>query len=443
MSQRPLQSNTREGLFRFGQEYINANIEFRIARSPLLKMIVKGLPDDALGKGHDLVELDEKGEPTEDFVDWNDEYQKESTKQWSEFMHAVYDQRGYEKSLMLFTTMPVSKVFKLWAFRDDEYEVKYNDAAEIEKGSADLNILEFTQTIKIPFPETSKDVGVLQDGVPLENVRELIKKRKRVKQSGVSDIEAIWDIDVALYMLISHSAYFVARAGSGIKELKYPESMLDDAGSTTNLITSAAQFGAGQDVIVIPKSIDGIIGNDVEFDIKTIDNAADWLALLDLYLTMAAIETGIPLTMLKGVTPGQLEGALVNQESRFDVLRDIQDAYESDIKWYSERIAKRLGKDPEKDKYAILQRVREVQTEEQETVQIVQKLTTFQSLTGRKVKPDKVATLLKLKLTEADLEEKQEIPIMGGDSDERKEDAETGGEESETQEDEEEEEELK
>ncbi len=129
------------------------------------------------------------------------------------------------------------------------------------------------------------------------------------------------------------------------------------------------------------------------------------MQMFEVYLIQLSILTGVPVSMLKGITPGQLEGATVNESDKFDALEDIQKKYEQHTRPYCEFIADFLGHGD--DEFDISYIVRRDQSK-----QLIETLRAFSELLGRKIKPDKIANLLNLELTEEDLEEKQEMSMM-------------------------------
>ncbi|KKK51109.1 hypothetical protein LCGC14_3118270, partial [marine sediment metagenome] len=240
----------------------------------------------------------------------------------------------------------------------------------------------------------------------IDQVQEIMTRRKELVNEGLSIMEVAWDVLTAIYMLMSHSAYFVAKAGAGLKKAKIPESKLK--GGSLDMATLANDlnaYGSAQDVILEITDIDGEAGKDMEIEYITVTSGVQWMLLFEMYLIQISILTGVPVSMLKGITPGQLEGATVNESDKFDALEDVQKKYEQHTRPYCEFIADFIGHGEEE--FDISYIVRRDQSK-----QLIETLRAFTELSGRKIKPDKIANLLNLELTEEDLEEKQEMPMM-------------------------------
>lgn len=416
----------RDGLFRFGQNFNNKNITFRYYRDIMMRLLCVDIVDEALGDGVTLVKPG-----TNEPVEWFDEWKEESDKHWQEHLNSYYLERRNGQSLAMFIV--VGGILKLYSFGQDDYELKYHDLlSSIKSGKAYLKILNSVRTVTLniterpeagnSFHKTSGVVDPLQpDKQPqneigaeetpdafVEQVQEILTRRKELVNDGLSITEIAWDVLIAIYMLISHSAYFVAKAGGGLKIVSIPEEKLKHGASTSTIAKDANDFGSVQDTIFEVTHIGGEEGKDMKVRYETVSSAVEWQAILEVYLIQLSILTGVPVSILKGITPGQLEGAQVNESSKFDALEDIQDKYHKHTEFYCRFIADYLGH--ESEKFEIEYNVRRDQTSI-----LIEKLRTFKELSGRTIKPEKIAEFLDLPLEESDLEEKQDpIELMGG-----------------------------
>ncbi|MCK5616027.1 hypothetical protein KAR91_79930 [Candidatus Pacearchaeota archaeon] len=393
--------NTREGLFRFGQRFVNKNIQFKYYRDIMTRLLCVDIINEAFSDGVILTQKGEDGKKTEDPVEWYDEWKVESDKHWKEHLNSYYLERRNGQAL---TQWIVAKgKLKLYSFSEDDYEPEYDElTAELIGGKSFLKIVNIPKT-KDLFFGTLK--GVDKPHSTIEQVQEIMTRRKEIVNDGLSILEIAWDVLTAIYMLMSHSAYYVAKAGAGLMKAKVPASELAAGADSATLARELNEFGSSQNVIIEVTDIDGDKDKKYEIEYITVQSSVQWMELFKMYLIELSILTGIPVSMLEGITPGQLEGALVNESDKFDALEDIQQIYEQHTRHYCEFIADFIGRGEEE--FDIGYNVRRDQTK-----QLIEKLTAFSTISGRKIKPDKLANMLNLELTEEDLEEKQEMPMM-------------------------------
>lgn len=309
----------REGLFRFGQTFDLENIKYSYYRDPFANFLCYGLVAEAI-KGFDIVNP-ETGVPHNS----NRMFQKQIRKHLPELIWMIAKKRRDGKVLGAFMDPGNSEdpIFRGFARKD--YIADYDKFGRPDKFRATSKIHRVSMTSTHEFTKTDFDSG---------KVREFIYKRREKVNYGMSILEPVWDILFALYMLISHSAYFVARTGAGQKELRIPESAINDAGSQATLNKleeSLTHYGAAHDVIVLPETING---TPLELNVKTVDSKQEWAELLDLYITGLVSYTGIPMSVWKGLVPGQLDAGKINEASYHDVLLDIQNEEEDTVRWY-------------------------------------------------------------------------------------------------------------
>ncbi len=388
--------NTREGLYRFGQDFVNKNIRFKYYRDIMTRLICVDIIDEAFSDGVTLLKPDTQ-EPVEWFKDWK----KESDKHWKEHLNSYYLERRNGQALTQWIV--ANSKLKLYSFSEDDYEPDYDElTAELIGGKTFLKIINVPNTKTLTFGKMVK--GETPHSA-IEQVQEIMTRRKELVNEGLSITEIAWDILTAIYMLMSHSAYFVAKAGAGLMKAKVPASELKAGADVNTLARELNEFGSSQSVIIEVTDIDGDPDKNYEIEYITVQSAVQWMELFKMYLIELSILIGIPVSMLEGITPGQLEGALVNESDKFDALEDIQQIYEIHTRHYCEFIADFLGHGEEE--FDIGYNVRRDQTKN-----LIDTLKAFKELSGRTIKPDKVASLLGLELTEEDLEEKQEMPSM-------------------------------
>jgi len=382
----------KEGLFRFGQWFSATNIKFSYYRDPISNLLCKGVIDDAMAKGYDLVK-----QGTEELVDWNDEFQKMRTKHFREFKQTIYFQRRNGISLHAFSESDGQLISFAGAL--GQYMLDYDANGNPTKGVFDVPLINYAGMPSIDLDATK------------DNFIELIIDRKENINEGMSVLEPVWDVLFAIYMLVSHSAYFIARAGAGLKKAKIPESAMEADGSlVATMVTMMTEFGSASDTIILPESLGGV---PIDFSIETIDTAVDFNAILELYLTIISAHTGIPLEALRGAVSGQLSGAELNESSYFDFLRDLQDSYHEYTIWWSGKLIEFYGFPDEA--VDILWKVRKVISEDDEIKLLSSKADLVSKLKKIGIKTIKAIEMSKIgNITDADLKDGVDEPIQIG-----------------------------
>ena len=388
--------NTREGLFRFGQNYVNKNIQFKYYRDIMTRLICVDIVDEAFSDGVTLFKPDTQ-EPVEWFKDWK----KESDKHWKEHLNSYYLERRNGQALTQWVN--ISNKLKLYSFREDDYEPEYDKlTAELIGGKTELKIINAVDIKKLTFGGTKASK---EHHSTINQVQEIMTRRKEQVNEGLSVLEIAWDVLTAIYMIVSHSAYYVAKAGAGIVKGKIPASEITGGANVTSFARDLNEFGSSQGVMIEVTHIDDDPEKKYEIEYITVPNSVPWMEIFKMYLIQMSILTGVPVSMLEGITPGQLEGALVNESDKFDALEDMQLKYEPHTRHYCEFIADFLGHGEEE--FDIGYNVRRDQTK-----QLIESLKAFKELTGRTIKPEVVSNLLNLEIKEEDLEEKVDPMAM-------------------------------
>jgi len=336
---------------------------------------------------------------TEELLPWNDAMQKIMPGHYQEYLQTIYFQRRDGRSLHTFIKNGADVVNMAGAF--NQYEITRDSMGIATTGR-------FRPTIRNHAGAPSKILNFKKDSM------ELIVGRRDQIGDGMSILEAPWDVLFAIYMLISHSAYFVARAGAGLKDLAVDESVLEkDASLLATLQTSMTNFGSAHDTIIRPKTLGG---QEVEFNIKTVDSAVDFDRLLMMYFKILSALTGIPQSTWVGLVPGQQQGAEVNEASYHDFLSDMQDALEEYTRWFVLQLNKKYKFNPGEEAYDILWRVRRVISDDQVAVLLGLKADAAAKLKAVGVKSLKALEMAGFDdLTDADLKEGVDDPIEFGD----------------------------
>lgn len=364
-----------------------------------------GIPDEALGKG--WVPRKEDESP----VDWANEFANDIwvKKDLRQLIKAYALERRDGKSLLAFMDAPGhERGFVFRAFSRENYEIEYDEFGEISYVKATSKISGRSKDIDHYFGmKENEGVEKPDKGNGIKFVRELIFRPREDTNEGMSYLEPIWDVLMGLYFLRSHSAYAVAKAGAGQKKARYrdAENMVTNELSDEEidtLLDNLAEFGSANDTIWEPPGVEiETMGDITKIDIN---------AILEMYMTMISAYTGAPMQRIRGIVPGQQEGAVVNESSWFDLLRDFQELTDGTNMWYMDSLGEL--EDQYSDYETLDYNVREEMTETDELKLMRQKLELYSFATSIGMSPKVAMDVAKLDLKETDfnneIEEKDE-----------------------------------
>ena len=376
----------REGAFRFGQTISYEKLREHYYRSDTMHFLCYGLIEEAM-KGVEICDIE-----TGEALDWNDEFQEYFIQDRPELIRALAMERRDGRALAAFLKKNNKKlIFR--SFTQDFYGVDYNEYGEAERIDAQSRIHLYPS-----------DVSHIFEGKQLDTAKELIFRRREKVNSGMSYMEPVWDIDIALYFVASHIAYYIAKNGGGIKAFKQTDNdnvPVDplDANAIDDLIEAAANFGGANDIMWIPAGVELIT------ELMTSGGQVRWMEVFDVLLARLSIYTGVPASRLKGLVPGQLEGAEVNEASYFDVLRDLQEQIKPFLKWYVMTIVEFYGLPT--DEFDIGFNVREELSEDDQITRDMKRVDLAQKYISVGFKRNEAISRAGIEFSTGDLEEEE------------------------------------
>lgn len=309
----------KSGAFRFGQDFTYRNAKFFLRRHPFAKFISGGIPLEALSN-FNLVRPDTAREK----ITNNSKLVKLTRQFYTELKRGIKLSRNYGKAYFQFYKINGKLVFR--AFEPANYDAQYDEAGSVIQVEASALVRGVASNNRQKWTGKALEVGF-----------ELINEETDVRGEGISELEIVWDVLYAIYMLVSHSAYFVARTGAGLKRLTVSEDALDqDSDLASDLADSLEDYGSADSVLVTPKTINGV---EIEFDIKTVDSKTQFMEILMIYIIQLTTITGVPQSVWMGVAKGTLDSGKINEESWYDVIRDTRAKYDPLLRWFVEAIA--------------------------------------------------------------------------------------------------------
>ncbi|KKM46871.1 hypothetical protein LCGC14_1559240, partial [marine sediment metagenome] len=223
------------------------------------------------------------------------------------------------------------------------------------------------------------------------------RKGKRERNNGLSYLEGSYDAHVGIQNLMESGVYFVIRVGAGLKIIYVPMDKMNDDEYMADLELNIQTMNAENTTMIL-----GIDENGVKTEVQLLTGQPiDFNQLLVFYYKFISVKSGVPVTILEGVTPGQLEGGKINETLLFDVLAKIQKRYEPLLRWVIGQILPELAE----AEYDIEWITREAVDEKSKQELLKQKLENLETLTTTlTVKFDKAAQMVELELTEEDLD---------------------------------------
>lgn len=318
--------DTKQGAFRVGGQITLNNLRQQYYRDSIAYFLCFGLVEEAIGKGFDIVD-----KKTQEPVPWNDAFQVYLERDLDEIVRSLALERRDGASLAAFLEEENEEDLLFRAYPKQDYEPKYHNTGKLKTVKATSKIAD--HPVEVVHDLTEEETAL--------QVKQLLYRRREKINQGMSYLEPIWDDLIAVYFLISNLAYYLAKNGGGIKavELDYGDLSIDQLTEeqTTDLLKKLSEFSGVTDVVILPPGVKLLT------DLLTSGSSVNWMQCLDTLLVPIVIHSSVPNTRLKGVTPGQLEGAQVNEETYFDVLRDLQKLVTAYLKWYVRTLNKKYA----------------------------------------------------------------------------------------------------
>lgn len=306
------------GLFRTGQPFDYPDMEYLADRETIANFIIYDLVERAIGKGFSLKQ-DENEHPQDKAI------QDKIKPIYEDFTIGASKERLFG-SLTYEVQQENERIF-LNTFDPRDFGIEFDKFDKIVK-------LDVTERIKFFDSEQVLEKRDI-DSKDFENFLYRYRKGKRERNKGVSYLESIHDVLIGIQTLDESCVYFIIRVGAGLKIIYVPKDKLNDAEYMAELEESIRSMNAENTTM--------ILGTDVGEEPTRVElltgQAIDFNTLLDFFLKFISLKTGIPITILQGVTPGQLEGGKINETLLFDVLQKIQKNYEPLLRWIIDRIA--------------------------------------------------------------------------------------------------------
>ena len=382
-SYRPSVQVRNMGLFRSGQDFDYDDLEYIADREIIAEFLIYDLVERAIGKGFNLKQEEEDHKS-------NDEIQTEILPIYEDYKISCQKQRLFGK--MVNEIQEANEKLYLNTFDPRDFNIELDMLDNITK----LGVTEKIENFTTEGDKTLEERAITD----FKDIFFTYRKGKRARNKGKSYLESTYDALVGIQNLQESCVYFVIRVGAGLKIIHVPFSKMADDEYMDELEDNIRTMNAENTTMIL--GYDDATGQKQEVQLLT-GQPIDFNTLLVFYYKFISIKSGVPVTILEGVTPGQLEGGKINETLLFDVLAKIQKECEEFLRWIIDKIA--LFKEIDLGDYQIEWITREAVDEVGKQDLLTKRLTNF--ITARNdigLKFDIAAKMAELKIKETDLD---------------------------------------
>lgn len=339
--------------FRFGQDYSVDEAVVMCDRSGYAKFIVRELVEEAIKTGFELVKVDKD----EEKLVKSDQIWKFFEKFWHKVIDSFEYQRKTGRSLIVIfqkskATDPYLKVYSEDLIMDDKLSFSHDEKLE-KCGVIDYSLVDGeTKDTNYYFPHETNTI----DDKPVNKIDAVYYHIEETKERfwlGRSKIEPVWDCLQGLEIIEMGLVLYAIRVGGGLRIIAVPQGLSED--EFDKLKESAKRMDSINGYFLVPEGVD--------VTIETSSGNVNYQLLKQALIEHLSAYLKVPQARMKGIEPGQREGADTNEQSYFDVLRDIQNQAEKIVKWLIEQFNKPQAWGLVEDQYKIKWNIRNELTE--------------------------------------------------------------------------------
>ncbi len=372
------------GLFRAGLSFGNDDLEYMAERNPVASFLIYTLVEKALSKGYKLIQKEAEHPKNKEIMGWMEPIHQDLVTGCSHerlYGKLIYEiqKGGTPEKLFLNTYDPRDFTLEV-----DEFDV--------------IKKLELTEKADNVLAGTTLEAKEI---TKFANIFYRYRKGKRSRNRARSYLEPFYDLMVGIENLAENAYYFVIRVGAGLKIIYVSKKNMNDDDYMSELEANIQTMNAENTTMIIGYDI-GEESTRVELLTAT---AINFKELLEFYFTYVSLKSEVPITILQGVTPGQLEGGKINENLLFDLLRAIQKEYE---KLFTDVIDYVAGtKGIELGEYELEWVTRAAIDEVGIQALLGSKIDNLEALLGLGIDFDKATKLIDIPLTKVDLDEER------------------------------------
>ena len=309
------------GRFRYGKSFTYFDLRFMAFRDPMGYFLTRGIAEEALGRGFTVVDPKNEGQP----VKWNDDLQKLIVPLWDQLLKGAHFERAFGDSVLTLTEGSKEHPI-LRAFEPENFDITLDKEGDPEA---------IQTREKVRGRKTENIENYKEGDLDLADTYFIQLRQKTGTGWGLSILEPVFDEVFSLYSTRMHQSLRDIREG-GVMHMVYVEaSVLGDETKMAKLEEGLINYGSADSTIFLPKHDDM---KDAEL-VSPSSPSYDFASSIQAGLERISVDTGIPAARLRGIEPGQQEGAEVNEKSYFDVLERIQDDYMPIVEWMVNRLA--------------------------------------------------------------------------------------------------------
>ena len=282
---------------------------------------------------------------------------------YKSFEDTIFHERWAGHSMVVLYQREALKEEMQYFFQPYEpanYEYGYGENKTLEYAKFRDDIKTHAQVTSLASSTITRDT--ISD-IDLEYVYHLITRPTSKAGEGYSRLLSVFDTIVTLSTLSESAMYFVVRMGAGLKVIYVPAGKSTDETYIAQIKAGIERWNAANSTIILENPDDGST-TPAKMELLT-ESPMNYWDVKNMLLEDIALDLGVPRARIRGIEPGNLEGAQVNESSYFDVLEEIQENYQRLLEWQLDLLNELRGWGLP-DEYEIVWRKRKALTEVEE-----------------------------------------------------------------------------
>jgi hypothetical protein len=322
--------------FQYGQNFNYWATKFRLDRDGIFKFICRGIVEEAILKGYDVVERKSR-----QVIDNSHEIMRYMRKHRKHIINVAEFARGYGHGLI--TSQTVDGKIEFLSHAPEYYKYGYNEQNQFDQASVKTQYKDIDIGASVGARDLNSEPPVQTSKPSIWHVvdsttaRHVMPIESGIRGMGRAYINPIFDDMWALYCERESITYYVIREAGGKRIAYVPVEDLEDEDKRAEWTSILTRYNA-------PNSID-LIGIDTDkekiparVDIVGGDKGSGFGEERFVWYEVISMHTGIPVSKMKGMFQGELAAGEVTQDELFGVYETIQDTYIDDDLWMLQEV---------------------------------------------------------------------------------------------------------
>lgn len=351
--------------FEYGSKFGYDQRLFRLKRDPLIAMLAREIPSEALVKGGKLKRKDKQ-----EIVKDSDEETRINNaleiimRQNDQIIDAVSYDRALTHGLLTFTnpsTEGTTKDVFIKSYKPESYHYGYDRVTgKYVDSRVDVNFVERIEggnAIKPKNDDGSTTPFTAKDSIHVAT--------DQTDDIGVFEgyIDKIFDDAWGYYITSESATLYIARVGPGVKVYNVNEKDLNTK-AKRKAKTKEYKEMSGKGTTIVNLLDMNPNSKDSSFELLTADSANFDMAV-NVFRERVSMVTNIPQSRFKGLNQGELAAGEINKGEYFSVLEVIQNKYEFVYTRSMEIVSENIGAPVDMSLYEWDWNVRQTLTEKE------------------------------------------------------------------------------